>query len=122
MDIVVVGSRLYIIPGEDQYIDTFWHGGKGTNNKAEAMALAGLLKFCDFLNIQGLHIFGDSKVMIDHVKSVHIINNINLAGWLSRIDSICKSRMEYSIQHIDRAKNSMADALSKKGLSSPNEF
>lgn len=92
------------------------------NNKSEAMALAGLLNLSDFLNIQGLHIYGDSKVVIDHVKFVHFIKNINLAGWLDRIASIWKSRKDYTIQHIDKAFNKEADALSKEGLSSPNEL
>lgn len=86
------------------------------------MALTGLLKFCDYLNIRGLHIFDDSKVIINHIKSVHSIKNHNLLGWLSRIDSLSKTRKDYSIHHTDRGKNKVADALSKEGLSSPNEL
>lgn len=35
---------------------------------------------CDFLNIQDLQIFGDSKVIIDHVRSIYVIKNFNLLG------------------------------------------
>lgn len=79
---------VYIILMEGHHIDIFWHGGKGTNNKAEVMALAGLLIFCDYLNIHDMQIFGDSKVIIDHVRFIHSIKIHNLLGWLSRIDSI----------------------------------
>jgi len=36
---------------EDQHFSIYWNGGKGTNNKAEAMALAGLLHLSSFLYI-----------------------------------------------------------------------
>lgn len=118
----ICACSVFIITMENQHIDIFWNGGKGSNNKVEAMALAGLLIFCDYLNIQYLQIFGVSKVIIDHVKSIHSIKNHNLSGWLNRIDSIWKSWKDYFIRHIDRAKNKDADSLSKKGLSSQNEF
>lgn len=44
-----------------------WNGDRGFNIKAKAMALAGLLSISLFLNIQSLQIYGDSKVIIDHV-------------------------------------------------------
>lgn len=112
---------IFIIPCVDQSIKIFWNGGKGSNNKAEVMALAGLLYFCDFLGISGLHIFGVSKLIIDHVKSVHHIQNINLLGWLHRISYIWHAHQDYSIQHIQRAYNLDADSLSKSGLSSTEQ-
>ena len=116
----ICACGVLIIPCEYQHIQISWNGGKGSNNKVEAIALVGLLSFSDFLNIQGLHIFGDSMVIIDHVKSVHIIQNINISGWLDRIASIWNSRKDFTIQHIERTFK--ADALSKEGVSSPNEI
>lgn len=83
------------------------------------MALAGLLFMSDFLGIQKLHIFGDSKVIIDHVQSKHIIRNIHLSGWLNRVEAMWSTRKDYTISHIAPEKNRRADALSKEGLSSP---
>lgn len=70
---------VYIIPKEGQQIEIYWNGGVGSNNKAEAMALASLLSFCDFLDIHKLEIFGDSKFIIDHVWSKHVIKKYQLS-------------------------------------------
>lgn len=68
------GCGFHILADEDTQFLIFWNGGRGTNNMAEAMALAGLLNFCLFLNLQGVSIYGDSKVMVDFVsgKKYHL--------------------------------------------------
>jgi len=42
---------VYIEMNEEQKISIYWNGGKGMNNKAEAMAFAGLLQLGTFFNI-----------------------------------------------------------------------
>lgn len=115
----ICACGVYIITQEDQAIELYWNGSPGTNSKAEIMALAGLIYFSDFLGIQNLHIYGDSKVTIDHVQSRNSIKNIHLSGWLSWIEKLWHKRKDFSISHIGREKNSKADALSKLGLSAP---
>lgn len=62
------------------------HGnGKGSKSKVEAIVVAGLLKFCLFLDIQDVTVFGDSKVMMDFVSRKNHILMSHLAGWLDRI-------------------------------------
>jgi len=102
-----------------QAIEICWNAGPGTNNRAEAMALAGLLTINNFLEIQKLQIFGDSKVITEHVLSKHQVKNIHIAGWLDRIAVLWRKGKDYHISHIDRHKNKKADALSKLGLTLP---
>lgn len=61
------------------------NGGHGTNNKAEEMVLWGLVWFNNFLNILFLHVYGDSKIIIDRVLGKASINTASLQGWLKRI-------------------------------------
>lgn len=110
---------VFIIMEEGQVYDIHWNGGAGTNNKAEVMALVGLLSICDFLGLQKLHIFGDSKVIIEHALSKHTIRNIHLSGWLNRVEAMWSTRKDSTISHITKNKNQRANALSKQGLSSP---
>jgi len=42
-------------------------------------------------------------------------------GWLNIIESIRNYIKDYSIDHIDRGKNKVANSLSKKGLASQFE-
>lgn len=110
------GCGFFIIIDKDTNFSIFWNGGRGTNNSAEAMALAGLLYFCLFLNLQGVSIYGDSKIMVEHVKGKNSISSPHLFGWLNRINFYWNLLKEGSIQHIYRDKNVQVDALSKKGL------
>lgn len=118
----ICACGIHITPEEGQTYDIHWNGGPGTNNKAEIMALAGLIAFSDFLGIKNLHIFGDSKVTIDHVLSKNRIRNIHLSAWLNRIEDWWHNRRDYTISHIARGKNRRADILSKQGLTSPQAY
>lgn len=67
------GCGVHIILDDKMQYHLSWSGGRGTNNLAEARALAGLLAFCSFLEIQDISIYGDSKIMVDHIRgSCHI--------------------------------------------------
>jgi len=45
-----------------------WNGGKGSNNRAEVIALWGLLYCARRINLEVLHVFGDSQVTIDWIN------------------------------------------------------
>lgn len=99
---------------------TYWNGGFDSNSKAEAISLLGLLKFCLFLDIHQVSIFGDSKVWVDSVTGKNHILAPHLIGWRDRIYYYWGEMVGSSIGHICRDKNAKADALSKLGLlSSP---
>lgn len=76
---------VYINIMEDQHFSIYCNGGSGTNNKDGAMGLYDLLTFFSFLNTGPLWIYGDSKIIIDHVIRKHSIKNANLFGWMHRI-------------------------------------
>lgn len=63
----ICGCGVHIFVDEDNHFLIHWNGGMDSNSKAEAMALAGLLSFFLFLNLQNVSIFGDSRVMVDYV-------------------------------------------------------
>lgn len=110
-----------IVDDNNQYL-IHWCGGMGTNSKAEASTLAGLLNFCFFLNIQAVSIFGDSKVMVDFVLGKDNIYKSHLLGWMDKINFFWRRMEGSSIHHICRAQNQQADSLSKEGLHSDLGF
>jgi len=81
------------------------------------MALWGLLWFNNFLNILVLHVYGDSKIIIDNVLENSSINNPFLLGWMKRIKIYWQLQNGYSIEHIGKSQNQQVDKLSKKALS-----
>ena len=110
------GCGNLIMVNEKTQFSIHWNGGRGSNSKAEAMALAGLLKFYLFLDLQHVSIFGDSKVMVDYISGKNHITVPHLIGWMGRISVFWDSIGGGSIHHIRRDKNYLADSLSKTGL------
>ena len=80
------GCEFWIAISNELEYRIHWNAGSGTNTKAEAMALWGLLWFTNFFNIHDIHIYGDSKIIIDQENGCANINNPPLLGWLGRID------------------------------------
>lgn len=114
----IFSCGIHIEMNEEWQIFIYWNGGKGKNNKVEAMALASLLHFGTCLNIQNLHIFGDSKIIIEHVKRKLFIKFPMLLGWMNRINALWNRKKDYCINHVDRIQNQKADSLLKMGLTS----
>lgn len=98
-----------------------WGGGKGTNIRAEMMALWGMLWFTNFLNIHTLNIFGDSQSIINHVLGKSFIQQTHLQGWLNNINYLMGTFQRISIQHIRRAHKSTIDAMSKIEIAAPQD-
>lgn len=105
----ICACGIHIIPEEGQSCDIYWNEDPGSNSKLEIMALAGLIVFSDFLGIKNLHIYGDSKVTIEHVLSKSRIRNIHLSGWLNWITDWWRTRTDYYISHIPRVPYSQKE-------------
>lgn len=116
------GCGILIMVDENTQFSIHWNGGRGSNSKAEAMALTGLLNFCLFLNLKHVSIFGDSKVMVDYIFGKNHIAVPHLIGWMGRIRFFWDSMIRGSIHHIRRDKNYLADSLSKTGLQDATGF
>lgn len=82
------------------------------------MALTGLLQISVFLNIESLQIYGDSKIIMDHVNAKISIENHYLSRWMNRIESLWSSKKDFAIKHVNRSQHTQADELSNKGLQS----
>jgi len=65
-----------------------------------------------------VHIVGDSKVVIDWYNQKADLQVMNLQLWKDRIKELGLSFTSIQIFHIHRQFNSVADVLSKEGLSS----
>ena len=97
-------------------IHLHWNGGPGTNNKAKIMALwGGLLAACN-LKLIKMHIYGDSKLIIESITGRQHLNIPDLQGWLRRTLHLWHRLGNPPISHIYRDNNMRADGLSKRGV------
>jgi ribonuclease HI len=68
------------------------------------------------LNIDGLQVYGDSKIVIDWLNNRGKLQVISLVRWKDRIKELTKSFNTISFSHIYREQNKEADFLSKKAI------
>jgi len=92
--------------------------GSGTNIRAELLALWVMLFLCKKLELVDVHIAGDSKMVVDWFNQKAKLHVMTLQPWKDRINELVFSFATVQIFHIHRQFNSVADVLSKEGLSS----
>jgi hypothetical protein len=68
------------------------------------------------LNIDVLHVFGDSKIVIDWLNSRGKLQVISLVGWRDIIKELIKSFNTIHFSHIYRDQNKEAYFVSKKAI------
>ena len=60
----------------------FWIGlGRGTNNRAELLALWALLKLARLLFCPNLKVYGDSKIIVDWASRINQLQHIIYRDW-----------------------------------------
>ena len=87
-----------------------------TNNEAEYLALIEGLNVSLELNILNIVIYSDSQLIVRQVNGEYRVKNDRMRLLNSEvIDLLCRFN-EWSINHINRDKNKVADKLSKEGM------
>jgi ribonuclease HI len=90
--------------------------GKGTNNYVELMTLLLLLKIAKEYELKSIQLFGDSLNVINWVQKTQHCHNILLQPILRETHNLLDTFDHFSIQHVYRNRNAIADSLSKEGL------
>jgi len=112
-----MGTGWVIFDEFDQIlIEGFDYIGVGTNNEAEYQALISLLEFAVKNKIQNLDIFGDSKLVIQQVLKEWKVKAENLKPFSKIAQNLYSQIPNRTISWIRRDLNTVADALSKKGV------
>lgn len=93
--------------------------GIGTNNEAEYRALQeGVLKALEMgLILEELHIYSDSKLLVEQMRDNWQVKN----GWLARLKREVQDGLQHfksvEFHHIPREKNAEADRLVNEAFS-----
>ncbi|MGO9482771.1 MAG: ribonuclease HI family protein [Candidatus Kryptoniota bacterium] len=94
----------------------FEHLGYGTNNRAEYLALLRSVELAEKLGADELEVKSDSQLVVSQMNGVYKIKHPDLKILVKDIfEKIRVSRLKFSIVHIPREYNKIADKLAKKG-------
>ena len=111
------GIGMYLIKnGKPLLKDSFFIGVK-TNNEAEYYALLlGISYAKDLMHSSDrLIIFSDSELVVRQIKGIYKVRKMELKKIYLKVLSLLRD-INYSIRHVDRAENSVADALANEGI------
>ncbi len=90
--------------------------GVCTNNVAEYSALIIGLEEAVKKGYRKLHIFLDSELLVNQIKGTYRVRNSKLKRLMKRIKMLLSFLDGYTIKHITRDKNKMADKMANKAI------
>lgn len=90
--------------------------GRGTNNRAELLAVKDLLLFSIEKGCKNIQIFGDSLLVINWINSTQQFHDLLHFPVVEERHRLKTSFDSFSCSHIYREQNSATDVLSKGGL------
>lgn len=90
--------------------------GSSSNTKVQLLALWMILYFSSHLQLDGLRIFGDAKVIVDWATNECMIDIIHLSSQMNSTCLMLCSFKDISCSHVYRKFNMLVDSLSIKAL------
>jgi ribonuclease HI len=87
-----------------------------TNNEAEYQALVHALNLACQLNIHDLKIYSDSELIVRQINGSYKVKNERMKRYHAQVMKMLSEMNSWSIKHIPRTKNKVADRLSKAGM------
>jgi ribonuclease HI len=90
--------------------------GPGTNTRAELLGAWATLHLARRLNIENIHLIGDSKIIIDWLNCSGNLHLIHLFTWMDRIKFLQCHFKTLLFTHTSQEFNRQANILSKSSL------
>jgi phosphoribosylglycinamide formyltransferase-1 len=87
-----------------------------TNNIAEYSAMLNGLKAAAKLGAKNVHAFSDSELMVKQINGQYRVKSDNLKGIYSQCMEVLGGFAKWSMTHVRREKNKLADELANKAM------
>lgn len=116
------GAGVYILKNKEPYLRKSFYLGTKTNNQAEYLALLLSLFFLDSLlhDQDELHIFSDSQLIVRQMLGAYKVKEPSLRPLYERARAFLNHK-KYSMHHVMREQNTIADRLANKGINDKEE-
>jgi ribonuclease HI len=97
--------------------------GETTNNSAEYTALLHGLKLAKSFNVEKINIYSDSLLIVSHINGKYKISSSRLKPLYEESIKLLKLFPNgFTITHIPRIKNKVADDLANKAMDAENNI
>jgi ribonuclease HI len=117
------GAGVYILKNDTPLLHKSYFLGDKTNNQAEYYALLLGLFVLDHLMQPGdtLTIFSDSQLLVRQIAGHYRIKDVRLKELYAHAQCFLQNKC-YTIHHILRAENGVADQLANEGIDKKSEL
>ncbi len=95
--------------------------GETTNNIAEYRALLRAVEECERRKINSVEFFSDSQLLVNQLNKAYKVTNEGLKPLYVKLMSRLMNFKNWSIKHIPREKNTIADSLANQALDKKNQ-
>ena len=90
-----------------------------TNNEAEYAALCLALDSFGQKEVQTLHVYSDSQIMVYQMRGRYQVKSEKLKRWHERACHLARHFSQITYSYIPRERNQLADALANEALQNP---
>lgn len=90
--------------------------GRATNNVAEYQALVTGLRMAREAGAQKVEVVADSELLVKQMRGEYLVRNEGLKPLHDEATSLARTFRSFSIRHVPRQENAVADALVNKAL------
>ncbi|MBI4465152.1 MAG: ribonuclease HI family protein [Acidobacteria bacterium] len=90
--------------------------GRATNNVAEYEALLAALEYASRQQSQSLKIYCDSELVTKQMQGLYRVQSPDLRPLHERARQLARHLSSFSIQHVPRAQNQLADRLANQAM------
>lgn len=116
------GAGGVIFINEFHYFSLRLKCGRGSNMKAELLALWCVSRVANLFGLVNVKIFGDSRATIKWARGEFDLNVLNSVHWSYRVKEELSTFRSVTLEHIFREFNEQADQLSKLALEGEEDF
>jgi ribonuclease HI len=102
-------------PGLAQHRETI---GQATNNVAEYRAVVAALEHCRRWDVQRVHLFIDSELIVRQLHGTYRVKSPDLRPLYQQVIFLSKDLADFKVRHVPRSENGFADHLANLALDS----
>ena len=102
--------------GTEYWKGSAYVGRKETNNVAEYVGMLIGLQEAVKKNINEIHVYGDSMLVIKQMRKEYAVNSFSLKPYNKKAFELAKQIGKVRYSHIYRDQNGLADRLANEGL------
>lgn len=111
------GIGVVMCDADHKEIQTFKkYIGSTTNNVAEYVAFIIALQEAVKVRVKDVHIYSDSELLVRQVQGIYKVRDNRLKQLYSIFENLKGYFRHFSIEHIDRGKNKVADKLAVQAI------